>query len=259
MLDALLKSVTARPRKAYRNYKKLVAQKQKQKNSELIRKKSREDLEYRYGLALRKLSEELGDAPIGDYLEFGVFFGTSMTCMHNAQQTENLGDFKLFGFDSFEGLPNDDSEFDKGYWNKGDFSAAYEDAKKVLSSNGIDWNKTFLIKGWYSDSLNEQTVEKYNIKKAGVIMMDCDMYSSTKEALDFCAQFIVDKAIIFFDDWMSAAGNLVRENKGQYRAYKEFLEANKKFRSVNMPELEYLTQDPSGENFAKVFLVSKDA
>ena len=47
-----------------------------------------------------------------------------------------------------------------------------------------------LVAGWFDDTLNEATIQKHRITKASVIMIDCDLYSSTKAALDFCARFI---------------------------------------------------------------------
>jgi len=56
-------------------------------------------------------------------------------------------------------------------------------------------------------------------------MIDCDLYSSAKQALDFCAPLIVGQTIIFFDDW-GGGTSLDKENLGEKRAFLEFLQAN---------------------------------
>ncbi|NES01347.1 MAG: hypothetical protein F6J86_47610 [Symploca sp. SIO1B1] len=58
-------------------------------------------------------------------------------------------------------------------------------------------------------------------------MVDCDMYLSAKEALNFCAPLIQEEAIIFFDDWYSQ--NLDQKNMGEKRAFDEFLQENPHF------------------------------
>ncbi len=65
----------------------------------------------------------------------------------------------------------------------------------------MDWGRVTLVKGFYSDTLNNELVAKQDIRKASILMIDCDMYSSAIESLNFCEPFILDEAIIIFDDW----------------------------------------------------------
>ena len=37
-------------------------------------------------------------------------------------------------------------------------------------------------------------------------MIDCDIYSSARTALDFCGPLIRDRAVLVFDDWPGDAG-----------------------------------------------------
>ena len=57
---------------------------------------------------------------VGDYLEFGVFNGTSMCCMHRALNTVGNRHSRLIGFDSFEGLPEVAARDSAGHWRPGD-------------------------------------------------------------------------------------------------------------------------------------------
>jgi hypothetical protein len=108
----------------------------------------------REGLAL--LSRN-GKGPIGDYLEFGVFQGTSMICMWEALKEMDLSQVRLFGFDSFEGLPDIASTDDGGHWKPGEFAAPYDLTKERLAEKGIPEYRAVLIKGWFSDTLNNET------------------------------------------------------------------------------------------------------
>jgi O-methyltransferase len=177
--------------------------------------------------ALRYLVEKLGAENLGDYLEFGVFSGTSLGCMHTVLKELGLDHIRLFGFDSFEGMPAIASTEDEGVWAPGDFKLGIEFTKGILTQKGVDWSRTFLTKGWFCNTLTPELVQQYQIKKASVIMVDCDLYSSTVDVLRFCAPFIQDEVVMYFDDWHS--GDLAAKNLGEKKAFDEFLAANSQF------------------------------
>lgn len=52
--------------------------------------------------AVRRLRDLNGGKPIGDYMEFGVCYGSSMACMHDALVQTGTPGVRQFGFDSFE-------------------------------------------------------------------------------------------------------------------------------------------------------------
>lgn len=200
-----------------------------------------------YRDALRYLSSKPGNIQAGDYLEFGVCHGSSMLLMYEALQEESMDQMRLFGFDSFEGLPEDD----EGHWTKGSFSANENDVLKRFSENNVDLGRVHLIKGFYSDTLNDELLAKHDLKKAGVIMIDCDMYTSTIEALEFCEPLIQDEVVMVFDDW----NPLAQENKGEKRAFDEFLE---KYSHFNAEEIGNYSYRP-GDLHGKVFKISRAA
>ncbi len=177
--------------------------------------------------ALLYLIGELGADNIGDYLEFGVFSGTSLSCMFKVVKDLNLAPVRLFGFDSFEGMPDIAAVEDEGAWYPGQFKFSIEFTKGILTRRGIDWNRVFLTKGWFCDTLKPELRDRYSIKKASVIMVDCDLYSSTVEVLKFCEPLIQDQAILFFDDWNSYS--LAEKDLGEKKAFDEFLQVNPQF------------------------------
>jgi O-methyltransferase len=208
-----------------------------------------DQLKPQYEKACKYFIETIGKDSIGDYLEFGVFRGTSISCMHEVLKNFQLNDVRIFGFDSFEGMPDISKTEDKNEWYPGQFRSELEDTKYYLSQKGIDWKKTFLIKGWFSDTLTDDFKTKHNITKASVIMIDCDIYVSAKEALNFCKSLIVDKSILVFDDWNS--GNLAEQNLGEKRAFDEFLKENPNFIAEEFGSY-YFRDVPNG----KLFLVT---
>jgi hypothetical protein len=184
---------------------------------------------------------------MGDYLEFGVYNGTSLACAHRALVEVGARPVRMFGFDSFQGLPKDAAtEVGGGVWRPGEFRMDEKFTRQFLTDQGVDWTRVRLVKGWFSDSLNAATLQRHGIRKASLIMVDCDIYSSSKTVLDFCEPLIVDRAVVFFDDWFS--GGLAEKNQGEKRAFDEMLAAH--------PELSAEEFGDYGSN-SKVFVVSR--
>jgi hypothetical protein len=167
-----------------------------------------------YRDVLEMLIERHGRAGIGDYLEFGVFNGTSLICMYRALEQLRLSHVRLFGFDSFEGLPPDEER----HWGEGGrFSCDLETTRRILIQEGVDLSRVTLIKGFFDQTLNDGLLSQ--TQKASVIMVDCDLYRSTVECLAFSDPLIKDEAVVCFDDWYP----LSERNMGEKRAFDEFL------------------------------------
>ena len=197
-----------------------------------------------YHDGLERLMNEIGRGAIGDYLEFGVYDGTSLCCMYKVLRQLGLNHVRLFGFDSFEGLPECASIDDEGHWKPGQFASSYELTERVLKVNRVDRSRVALIKGFYDKTLVPETARQLGTTKASVIMVDCDMYLSASDALRFSAPLIRDRALIIFDDW----NPLAARNMGEKRAFDEFLAANT---DCSVEEM------PTYASNAKVFYLSR--
>jgi O-methyltransferase len=197
-----------------------------------------EELQPKYQMACDFLIEKIGKNKIGDYLEFGVSHGSSMSIMHQVLKKSNLDQVRLFGFDSFEGMPEIAANEDDGQWRPGQFASSLDATKDFMTRKGVDWSRTFLTKGWFSDTLTPDFIEKHKIKKASLIMVDCDIYTSSVETLNFCKPLIKDTSIVIFDDWIE------KEGFGEYRAWTEFLQQNPHFKATEID-----TYKPTGKLF----------
>lgn len=180
-----------------------------------------------------KKAMELGTANNGDYYEFGLFKGYAF-CY--AQKTANKYGFKkmrFFGFDSFKGLPKvqGKDETKEEIFYEGQYACSKEKVIENLNYNGVDWNKTFLIEGFFEDSLNEPTKEKHHMNKVAVALIDCDLYSSTVEVLNFLEKLIMNKTILIFDDWNCFGKD---NERGQRKAFREFIERNRHLSAEEM-------------------------
>lgn len=203
------------------------------------------ELRPQYEKACNHLAELVGTAELGDYLEFGVSLGTSLQTMSSVLEQLALPRVRIFGFDSFEGLPA--SAAAEGKWQPGEFASPLEQTRQFLDRHGVDWQRTHLIKGWFSDTLTDGTKDTHHIRKASLIMIDCDLYSSARESLDFCAPLIKDAAFIFFDDWVDDP------DFGERKAFDEFLAGNPHLSATN-----FGSYQPMGKIFIVTNLVWAD-
>jgi O-methyltransferase len=204
-------------------------------------------LQGKYVEALTYLMEQgVPISELGDYLEFGVFCGNTLISAHRAIDQVGARHMRLFGFDSFEGLPPEAAVDDGGFWKPGEFSMDYREARRYLTEQGIDWKRTTLVRGWFKDTLNDACVKKYAIKKVGMVLFDCDIYTSAQTALAFCAPLIRDHAVVFFDDWFVA--DFAERQLGEKKAFDEFLAEHPEFTASDFGDY---------GNYSKVFAVSR--
>jgi len=118
-------------------------------------------------------------------LEFGVAEGTS-----TGELRSWLPDFKIYGFDSFRGLPED--WIDNGI--EVALKGAFDRGGSAPSVSGVE-----MVIGWFKDTVPE--FAKQHPEPVGLIHMDCDIYSGCKDALYNITNLIVKDTIIIFDDW----------------------------------------------------------
>ncbi|QHS59712.1 class I SAM-dependent methyltransferase [Chitinophaga agri] len=140
----------------------------------------------------------------GLILEFGVFSGSTIN--HIAT---HLPDTSIFGFDSFEGLP----EFWRDGFSKGHFAL---NQLPTVAPN------VTLVKGWFDQTLPDFKA-KYD-QPVAYLHIDCDLYSSTKTIFDLLKDNIVEGTVIVFDEYFNYPGWM----QGEFRAFREFLEETKK-------------------------------
>ena len=86
-----------------------------------------------------------------------------------------------------------------------------------------------IIEGFYKNSLTNELKSNLNLKKAAIVMIDCDFYNSAKLVLNFITDLINDGTILIFDDWYAYKGD---PNKGEQKACSEWLEKNKNIKLI---------------------------
>lgn len=165
------------------------------------------------------------DETYGNYLEFGVFTGSSFNyAIKVNNQIEKIfgeSNCEYIGFDSFEGFGKVKDEDIHPSFTDEIFSV--NEGKVIRNIARIARGVKFkLVKGFYQDTIKNKEPNDLNIKqKSRVIMIDCDLKESTELALNFIQSTIQKGTIILFDDFLDYKGDI---NKGEYGAFKEFQE-----------------------------------
>lgn len=149
----------------------------------------------------------------GSYLEFGVYRGKSFVLALNTRKKLNIKEMKFFAFDSFTGLHESEGDV----FHKFQFANSKKNFMNLLSKLGFTFEDIEIVEGLYSESLKK----KINIK-AAVVHIDCDLYSSTKDVLEFISPLLSHGSIIIFDDWYSFSNKEDQSNYGEQKAFYEW-------------------------------------
>jgi O-methyltransferase len=171
------------------------------------------------------------DMPEGDYLEFGVHKGRSFVYAYHMAVAAGMDNMRFYAFDSFEGLPGDfaDEESKGKHFSEGQFSFSEPNFLENLKKGRVDLDKVTTVKGFYDKVLTQELKASLPIKRAAVVWVDCDLYSSTVPVLDFVTDYLGNGTFLCFDDWFAFGAN---PYAGEIRAVDEWLERNKNIRLV---------------------------
>jgi O-methyltransferase len=137
-----------------------------------------------------------------DYIEFGVFKGETLSFWLESNSNQ---DSRFFGFDSFEGLPeNWQRGFEKGTFNLEGTAPEIEDSRVTF------------VKGWFQETLRD-FIGGFEPSGQLVVHHDADLYSSTLFCLAETDRLIKPNSIVILDDFAV----LVHV----FRAYKDYCKA----------------------------------
>lgn len=121
----------------------------------------------------------------GLWLEFGVSIGTSTATL---AECASAADARLYGFDSFEGLPEEWVVSDDETWMKGAFTGRPSEVPANVE----------LIDGWFEETL-PGFVETHPDRVA-FAHIDCDLYSSTSTVFSAIRDRLTVGTVLVFDE-----------------------------------------------------------
>lgn len=176
----------------------------------------------------------------GDYFEFGIWKGKTFVYANRMKHRYGLERVHMWGFDSFQGLPQVPQERDN-IWHMGQFACSEETVRKNLGKSRMMEKEYTLVPGYYHESLTDKLHERLREVKAAIVYIDCDLYESTRQVLPFVTRYLVNGSIVCFDDYHNYASS---PYQGEQRALTEFLEQDPGMRFC--PYFEY---SPLGKSF----------
>jgi O-methyltransferase len=142
------------------------------------------------------------------YFEFGVYQGKSIKYWLSKNQNAAS---EFYGFDSFEGLPEN--------WSPGMKKGAFNVEGKIPE---IDDNRVKFVKGWFNETLPSFMKSATPRDDRQIILhLDADLYSSTYYVLNyfFFQGFIKKGTILIFDEVVVAS---IADT--EFRAFHDFVE-----------------------------------
>jgi hypothetical protein len=137
-------------------------------------------------------------------LEFGVWEGNTIKQLRDSLPKT----FKIYGFDSFEGLPEDwvGTPCGKGFFTTGG---------KIPMIDGVEF-----FKGWFEDTVPQY---KQIAKPISLLHVDCDLYSSTNTVLYGLREYIKPGTIIVFDEWYYNHVDVEENRQHEQKAFYEWV------------------------------------
>ena len=171
-----------------------------------------------------------------DVYQFGVYTGGSMAGQSRFFELLGIQFGTLYGFDSFEGLPDLDPNetAEVGHiadWRAGGFSAAdalgvhdYDALTRRIEAivNRPVGSPVRFVRGFFNESLTPTLARERGMRPALYADIDGDLYSSAWQCLDwlFCSGLVeAGRTVIRYDDWLDPgrSGTLM----GEQRAHRE--------------------------------------
>ena len=163
----------------------------------------------------------------GDFAEFGVGSGASATMIGSLFQKylkNSQTHFHLF--DTFEGLPEPQGLDKHPQWEKGSWNFSKRVVEWRISKINLMRHKTLFYEGYFNKFSSKDL--PHNLKLS-LVHFDCDLMSSTENALNIINPFISEGAIFLFDDYFCYGGD---PKFGEARAFSDW-QINSKFKAID--------------------------
>ena len=168
----------------------------------------------------------------GDYHEYGCHRVRTFRMALTEARRHDLDAMKFFAFDSFEGLPEANSDPSHTLWKTpGALTTSEETFRHLIDAHGIYPQNVETIPGFYDQSLTKPLQKKFldEENKIGIVNVDCDLYESAVPVFDFIEPLLQEGSLIYIDDlFVGYKGSPMR---GVARAFLEF-QARSRFKFV---------------------------
>ncbi|KCZ85722.1 hypothetical protein HAD_08555 [Hyphomonas adhaerens MHS-3] len=158
----------------------------------------------------------------GDYMEFGMFEGTSFIGAFEANRKTGTSESpkrKFWGYDSFEGFKYSDEKDRHPFFREGDFKSSYDKVSKRIRKHFKDAAPWAITKGYVEDTIGGKTAAEIGIPKVAVALVDLDLGAPARVCLEVMSGSLQRGSIIIFDDYFAYQGRL---DRGVAKAFEDF-------------------------------------
>ena len=164
----------------------------------------------------------------GDYLEFGCNGGMTFALAHREARRHAHG-ARLWAFDSFQGLPAPKGDKDDHpMWVEHTLATDLSRFHQLCSANGIHRSSYEVVPGFYENTLPAMGSQE-GPEDIALVFVDCDLYSSTKDVLEFLLPRLKHGMIIGFDDYHCWSADQL---SGERQAMLELFQGEMRWRLV---------------------------
>lgn len=159
----------------------------------------------------------------GDCLHFGVGGGNDFVAFYKCmkQCTKFYRHFYLF--DSFKGLPEPKDTLN-GKYRAGKYTFTKKNLLSRFGREKVSQSDYTITEGYFNDTLTADLREKLSLKKAALVLLDCDLYESTMDALKFVRPYLQEGTIILAGEYFNYRAN---PEKGMASAISSFFDKDK--------------------------------
>ena len=152
----------------------------------------------------------------GRFVETGTWKGGSLAFLAKAHMVWGHKQRELWGFDSFEGIPEPHAEHDPMDWAEQEMKiktedcggrlrsinalvAAEDDVYEIMERIQFPRENLKLFKGWFQDTLPR--IKDEEIGDIAILRLDGDLYESTLVCLEKFEPHVINGGFVIIDDW----------------------------------------------------------
>jgi O-methyltransferase len=138
------------------------------------------------------------DVP-GDLIECGAWRGGACIFMRAVLKAYEDTSRSVWVADSFEGIPKPDPSIDPQdarLWAGGELAVSVEEAKQNFENYGLLDEQVRFLKGFFIDTLPDAPIESLS-----VLRVDCDLYESVMQSLEYLYPKVSVGGYVIIDDY----------------------------------------------------------
>lgn len=180
----------------------------------------------------------------GAYWEFGVYRGDAFRIAYQIYQdffawqqgqlfssepwrrkaAQEFATYRhhFYAFDTFTGTP--ENEEGNITFAAGNFYCSLEEFSRLNQEAGIEGGEhARYFVGTFAEIAKREAKTLKELEPAVIANIDCDLYSSARDALEIVGQKLTQGSVLLIDDWNTFAAD---RNAGERKAMREFLKSH---------------------------------